>query len=157
MNEKKTWREIDKSRDRGTHRKSMPKKSSLEIALEDPVKKKFYLQEAEKLFMGKKGAPKHDKELTSLHEAYGTPDFDKKAKKYVEKYGMPGDWGDLMLLLDIKNETDIVINSLNAIKELLPQKGVLEKKGLKGKLKVLEMSHPESAIRDTVKEFLYYI
>jgi len=157
MNEKKTWREIDKSRDRGAQRKSTIKKSSLEKALEDPVKKKFYLQEAERLFMGKKGTSKHDKDLTSLHEAYGKADFDKKAKKYIEKYGMPHEWSDLMLLLDIKKETDIVINSLNAIKELLPQKGIMEKKGLKGKLKVLEMSHPESEIRETAKEFLYYI
>lgn len=157
MNEKKSWREIDKSRDRGLSRKKETKKSTLEMALEDPLKKKFYLQEAERLFMGKKGASKHDKDLQSLHESYGTPDFDKKAKKYVEKYGLPSEWGALMLFLDVKNETDIVINSLNAIKELLPQKGVLEKKGLKGKLKVLEMTHPESQVRDTVKEFLYYV
>jgi hypothetical protein len=157
MNEKKSWREIDKSRDRGFPGKSGRQKSALEVALEDPLKRKFYLQEAEKLFMGKKGDSKHDKDLKSLHEAYGAPDFDKKVKKYVEKYGMPEEWGDLMLLLDVKDATEIVINSLHAIKELLPKKGVMEKKGLKGKLKVIEMTHPESQVRDTVKEFLYYV
>jgi hypothetical protein len=149
---KKSWKEIDRKRDKGrSARNRKDKRSNLERALEDPRMKERYLKEAEKLFMGAKGRPQHSKDLMAIHESYGRAKFLSTVKHYVDTYGMPDDWGTLLLLLDIKNDSELVCKAIEALCELVDKKGTVEQKGLKSKLKVLSLIARDPQIRETAE------
>ncbi len=154
---KRSWREIDKMRDRGGRAKSRERESSessLEKALKNPRLKQQYLKEVENLFKGAKGRPEHAKDLMALHDAYGTKKFPKLAKKYVKTYGMPDEWGTLMLLLDLEGESQITIEAIEALARLYESKGPVEKKGLKSKLRIISMTSDDPDVRDTAETVL---
>lgn len=152
---KKSWREIDKLRDRSRHtRSSSEPKSMLERALDDPRLKKLYLKEAEKLFLGPKGTPEHDEALKRLKESYGKKAFEQAARDYVSKFGLPDEWGVLILLLDLKESPQIVCDAMERAKDMLDTKGPLEKTGFISKLKVLSMTSPDPDISEVAEEIL---
>ena len=149
---RKTWKEIDSMRDKGTARKdTRDRHSSLERALEDPKMRELYLKKAEELFMGVKGRPEHSKDLLAIHNSYGTTRFMTRVRHYVDTYGMPEDWGALLLLLDLKNAPDIVCKAIEALCTLIGEKGPIEQKGLKSKLKVLSLTAKDPDIRETAE------
>ena len=149
---KKSWKEIDRRRDRGrSARNRKDKRSDLERALEDPRMKERYLKEAEKLFMGAKGQPQHSKDLMAIYESYGKAKFLSTVRHYVDTYGMPDDWGALLLLLDIKNDSELVCKAIEALCELVDEKGAVEQKGLKSKLRVLSLIARDPQIRETAE------
>jgi len=152
---KKSWREIDKLRDRSRHtRSSSEPKSMLEQALDDPRLKKLYLKEAEKLFLGPKGTPEHDEALKRLKDSYGKKSFEQAARDYVSKFGLPDEWGVLILLLDLKDSPQIVCDAMEKAKDMLDTKGPLEKTGFVSKLKVLSMTSPDPDISEVAEEIL---
>ncbi len=153
---KKSWREIDAMRDRGgkARRGRSSEESALERALKDPRLKEKYLKEAENLFRGPKGRPEHAKDLQAVHDAYGTSRFPKVVKHYVETYGMPDEWGTLILLLDLQDDPETVIKAMEALQDLYDSKGSVEKKGLKSKLRVLSMTSEDMEVRDTAEMIL---
>lgn len=154
-NNKKSWREIDRMRDGGkSRRRGKKSKSTLEKALEDPRLREHYLLQAERLFMGAKGKPEHAKDLQAIHEAYGTKEFEAAVANYVEKYGMPEDWGTLLLLLDLKNNPEIVCKSISILSELSAEKGTVERKGLKSKLEIMSLTSKDYLIRETAEQHL---
>ncbi len=149
---RKTWREIDSMRDKGGARRDKKNGySSLERALEDPKLKGLYLKKAEELFMGVKGRPEHSKDLMAIHNSYGTSKFMSRVRHYVDTYGMPDDWGVLLLLLDLKNAPEIVCKAIEALCTLVKKKGPIEQKGLKSKLKVLSITAKDPLIRETAE------
>jgi len=149
---KKSWKEIDRRRDRGrSARNRKNERSDLERALEDPRMKERYLKEAEKLFMGAKGQPQHSKDLMAIYESYGKAKFLSTVRHYVDTYGMPDDWGALLLLLDIKNDSELVCKAIEALCELVDEKGAVEQKGLKSKLRVLSLIARDPQIRETAE------
>jgi len=149
---KKSWKEIDRRRDRGrSARNRKDERSDLERALEDPRMKERYLKEAEKLFMGAKGQPQHSKDLMAIYESYGKAKFLSTVRHYVDTYGMPDDWGALLLLLDIKNDSELVCKAIEALCELVDEKGAVEQKGLKSKLRVLSLIARDPQIRETAE------
>ncbi len=152
---KKSWREIDKLRDRSRHtRRTEEPKSMLEKALDDPRLKKLYLKEAEKLFLGPKGTPEHDEALKRLKESYGKRHFEEVARDYVERFGLPDEWGDLILLLDLEKSPNIVCDAMEKARELVSTKGPLEKAGFISKLKVLSMTSKDPDISEVAEEIL---
>ena len=149
---KKSWKEIDRKRDKSrSARNKKDKRSNLERALEDPRIKERYLKEAEKLFMGAKGQPQHSKDLMAIHESYGRAKFLSTVRHYVDTYGMPDDWGALLLLLDIKNDSELVCKAIEALCGLIEEKGPVEQKGLKSKLRVLSLTAMDPQIRETAE------
>ena len=149
---KKSWKEIDRMRGRNGsagHRKD--ERSNLEKALEDPRMKERYLQEAEKLFMGAKGRPEHSKDLMAIHESYGRRRFLSTVRHYVDTYGMPQDWGALLLILDIKNDPDLVCKAIEGLCELVGEKGTVERRGLESKLRVLSLTSKNPEIQETAE------
>ena len=147
---RESWKEIDRKRDRGRiARNGKDRRSKLERVLEDPRMKERYLREAEKLFMGAKGRPQHSKDLMAIHESYGRAKFLSAVRHYVDTYGMPDDWGALLLLLDIKNDSELVCKAIEALCELAEGKGTVERKGLKSKLRVLSLTARDPEIRET--------
>ncbi len=149
-----SWREIDRMRDRSPHtRRRDHSQTQVEKALKSKWLKERYLKEVEKLFAGKKGSKEHDKALEKIHKSYGTNRFHKAVRDYVKEYGLPEDWGTLILLLDHK-DGQIVCQALQALKELYPEKGLVEQQGFVSKVRVLSMTAKEDEVRDTALSVL---
>ena len=151
MAREKSWREIDRMRDRGGRRGP---RSTLERALEDPRLKQKYLEEAERLFMGPKGRPGHDRALEAIHAAYGSPAFPAKVKEYCEKYDFPEDWRTLILLLDLEGEPELVVRAMEALAEMAPEMKPTERKGFLSKLRLLALSSREPEVQELAEELL---
>ena len=152
---KKSWREIDNMRDRSRHtRPRSEPKSMLEKALDDPRLKKLYLKEAEKLFLGPKGTPEHDEALKKMKASYGKGTFEGAAREYVEHFGLPDDWGDIILLLDLESSPEIVCNAMKKAREMLNDKGPIERTGFISKLRVLSMTSRDPDIGEVAEEIL---
>jgi len=124
----------------------------LEKRLADPRIKSQYLKEVERLFQGAKGDPKHERDLQRLHDSYGTGRFKKQAKAYIKKYGLPEDWGALILMLDLEGETQIVIDVMEKLLEISTQLPGPKKKGLKSKLRTLGLTTKDMAIAEVAQE-----
>jgi len=129
-------------------------RSAMEQALENPRIKSQYLKEMERVFQGPKGDPGHEKDLQRLHDAYGSKRFEKQAVSYLKKYGLPDDWGALLLLLDLKNATETVLDVMEKLVELSAEKSRIEQKGLKSKLRTLAINTRDMAIADTAEALI---
>lgn len=149
---KLSWREIDKRKDKARSSKKVVK-SRLEKALENPTLKKYYLQEAEKLFSGPKDAER-ERRHAELRQLYGSPGFEAAALKYHELYGLPQDWSELLMFLDLKNEPDIAIQAMELLVGMAAEKNTLERSNLRAKLRFLSMTTEDTDIRDKANEYL---
>jgi hypothetical protein len=150
--EKLSWREIDKRRDR-THHYSSEGKSFKERTLRSDWAKKQHLREAEKFFQGKKGTEAYKAAHAALHEKYGTGDFQVAMANFLQQFGLPDDWGTLLLILDA-HEPKWVQEALRALKELYAKRSLIEQKGFKGKVKVLAMTTKDKNIRQECEKIL---
>ncbi len=126
----------------------------MEQALENPRIKSQYLKEMERVFSGPKGSKDHDKDLQRLHDAYGSARFEKQAAIYIKKYGLPDDWGALMLLLDLNKATDVVLEVMEKLVEISKGKSSLERKGLRSKLRTLALTTKNLEIADTAEALI---
>ncbi len=150
--EKLSWREIDKLRDRSRH-VSDERKSYRERTLKSEWVRKQHLREAEKLFQGVKGTAAYKKAYNLLHEKYGSAEFPKTLKSFLEQFGLPDDWGSLLLVLDYADPI-WAKEALQALKNMYPSRTLLEQKGFKGKLKVLATTYPDKQIRTECHKIL---
>ena len=150
--EKLSWREIDKMRDHSRHVSREPK-SLRERSLRSDWAKKQHLREADKFFLGKKGTDEYKKAYTALHDQYGTPKFEEAAKKFIDEFGPPDDWGTLILVLDAKDPA-VAAQALGPLKGLFEKRSPIEQKGLKGKLKILAMTAKDKNLREEVQKVL---
>ena len=149
--EKLSWREIDQRRDRSSHVSGG--KSYKERSLKSDWAKKQHLREAEKFFQGKKGTEAYKKAYTALHEKYGTPRFKEAAQKFIQEFGMPDEWGTLLLIMDI-NEPASVKDAIVAMKGMYEKRSPIEQKGFKGKLRILAMTAKDKNLRQEVEKIL---
>ena len=101
--------------------------------------------------MGAKGRPEHSKDLMAIHNSYGGTRFLSNVRYYVNTYGMPQDWGALLLILDIKNDSELVCKAIEGLCELVGEKGTVERRGLESKLRVLSLTARNSEIRETAE------
>jgi len=150
--EKLSWREIDKMRDHSRHVSREPR-SYQERSLRSDWAKKQHLKEAEKFFLGKKGTDEYKKAYAALHDKYGTPGFEEAAKKFIQEFGPPDDWGTLILLLDSKDPA-VAREALTPLKGLYEKRSPMEQKGLKGKLKILVMTARDKNLREEAQKML---
>src|SRR5512140_3463771 len=96
--ERPSWREIDQRRDRSggqrpARQAKVPKQQAEKVRLEA-------LAQAEALLKGKRVRPEYQTALRKLEEKHGTKQFAVYAKKFLEEYGLPEEWGALTRLLD---------------------------------------------------------
>jgi hypothetical protein len=150
--EKLSWREIDNLRNRSRH-VSDGNKSLQERSLKTDWARKQHLREADKFFLGKKGTETYKAAYASLHERYGTPQFAEALKDFIQEFGLPGDWGTLLLVLDTSNP-EWIKQALNLMKGMYPQKGLLEQRGFKGKVKVLASTTKDRSLRQECEKIL---
>jgi len=149
--EKLSWREIDQMRDRS--RPAGGGKSYKERSLRSDWAKKQHLREAEKFFQGKKGTEAYKKTYHALHEKYGTPGFKEAAQKFIQAFGMPDDWGTLLLLMD-SPEPAWIKDAIAAMKGMYEKRSPIEQKGFKGKLKILAITAQDKDVRKEVGKIL---
>ena len=142
--EKPSWRDIDRKRDRSRH-VSRDEQSRSEKSLQSTWAKDQYLKEVDKLFQGKKGSKEHKAALNAIHNNYGTSKFASSVKKYLEKYGIPDDWSTLMLLLDYKDD-EVLVQVIDALKDIAPERSRVERQGFKDKLEILAITASSSTI-----------
>ena len=99
----------------------------------------------DKLFQGKKGSKEHKAALNAIHNHYGTKKFASSVKKYLKKYGIPDDWSTLMLLLDYKDD-EVLVQVIDALKDIAPERSRVERQGFKDKLEILAITASSSTI-----------
>jgi hypothetical protein len=148
--ERPSWREIDQRRD-GTRRREkakprVPKKQAEMI-------RKQALAQAEALFKGKRGRPEYQQALKQLEASHGTKKFPILAKKFLEEYGLPEEWGALTRFLDY-GDPGVVVEVLQAMADQVDSRSQVEKQGFKGRLQVMVLTNPHQEVRDRAQEIL---
>ncbi len=149
--EKPSWRDLDRRRDRSRH------VASNDISIDNNPRwvRKQILREADKLFQGNNGpkklSPEQQKALNEVHKTFGTNKFSASVKRYLKEYGLPDDWGTLLLLLDF---TDVatIIEAIQGLKDLYPRQGLQEQQGFRSKLNIISMTSKDEKLRYFVEQ-----
>jgi hypothetical protein len=142
--ERPSWREIDRRRDRSRH-VSRDEPSKRQKSAQSSRAKQQYLKEMEKVFQGARGTKEHQTALNAIHRHYGTNKFSSSVKKYLKTYGLPNDWGTLILLLDFK-EHKVAIEAIETLKTLVADRPFMEREGFKNKLEILSLTASSSEL-----------
>jgi len=148
--ERPSWREIDQRRDGSPHRAKTPPpapKAQAELV------RKQALAQAEALFKGKRRRPEYQTDLKKLESGHGSKKFPTLAKKFLEEYGLPEEWGALTRFLDYDDPT-AVVSVLQAMAGQVDKRSRVEKQGFKGRLQVLALTNPYLEIRRAAEEIL---
>jgi hypothetical protein len=151
--ERPSWREIDQRRDGSSHRGKAPPPAP---KVQAEVIRQQALAQAEALFKGKRARPEYQTDLKKLEASHGSKKFSALAKKFLEDYGLPEEWGALTRLLDY-DDPAAVVAVLQAMAGQVARRTRVEKQGFKGRLHVLAVTslHPEirRAAEDILAEF----
>jgi hypothetical protein len=148
--ERPSWREIDQRRDGSSHRVKAP--PPVPKAQAESVRKQA-LAQAEALFKGKRSRPEYQTDLKKLEAAHGSKKFAPLAKKFLEEYGFPEEWGALTRLLDY-DDPRAAVAVLQAMAGQVEKRTRVEKQGFKGRLQVLALTSPHADIRRAAEEIL---
>ncbi|MBW1990594.1 MAG: hypothetical protein JRI59_00415 [Deltaproteobacteria bacterium] len=149
--ERPSWREIDARRDR-PHSRPLAKERRLPKKQAEWVRK-MALRQAEALFKGKRGRPEYQTALRELEEAHGTKKFPAVAKKFLQEYGLPEEWGILNLLLDVP-EPEVVTEVLRVMASQVASRSLVEKQGFKGRLQILALTNADAEVRQEAEEIM---
>ena len=148
--ERPSWREIDQRRDGSRHRGQAP--PPVPKVQAESIRQQA-LAQAEALFKGKRARPEYRTDLKKLEASHGTKKFPVLAKKFLEEYGLPEEWGALIRLLDYDDAT-AGVKVLQAMAAQAEQRSRVEKQGFKSRLQVLALTSPHPEIRRTAEEIL---
>ena len=106
----------------------------------------------ERLF-GKKGDAARYRLEERLRTAHGSENFLRTYKEYVKAYGMPVDIPLLLLLLDLKDEGE-VLKVLAAIDETAREAAQEHRNLVRGRLKNLEISTQSDSLAEAAADLL---
>jgi len=149
--ERPNWREIDQRRDRagGARPARQPKVPKKQAERE----RQLALAQAEALFKGKRAKPEYQKDLQKLEASHGTKRFAARAKKFLEEYGLPEEWGALNRLLDYP-EPAVLQEVLKAMAAQAGGRSRVEQQGFQGRLRVLALTSPYAEVRRGAEDLL---
>jgi hypothetical protein len=148
--ERPSWREIDQRRDGSRHRAKAPPPAPKAQA--ESIRQQA-LAQAEALFKGKRARPEYQTDLRKLETGHGSKKFPGLAKKFLEEYGLPEEWGALTRLLDY-DDPAAGVQVLQAMAGQVERRSRVEKQGFKGRLQVLALTSPHLEIRREAEEIL---
>ena len=152
--DKPSWSEIDKRKDRSQHVSRDKSEFNRKPSVKQEWAKKQYLKDIEKLFSGKKEETEEQKNARkNLSYLYGSSKFNNIVVDYVKKYGLPNDWGILILMLDHKDKK-IVMKTLTTLREMIDESSTAEREGFKSKVKILAMTAEDSALQELAEEIV---
>ena len=148
--EKPSWRDRDRKRDRSRH----VSQDDMGMGGSSPAwVRKEILKKAEKLFQGNVGKKvDHEKEKAKndIHRFFGTEKFSPAVKKYLKQYGLPEDWGTLLLLLDYKDGA-VMEEAIGMLQKLYEGQGLEERQGFRSKLNIIAMTTKDDHVRLVVE------
>ena len=148
--ERPSWREIDKRRDRSSHVGHVEKKGKKE-ALQDRWKTARQKEALDRLFLGDKGTPEHDKLYNNIHKTYGSNRFLGAVQRYIDKFGLPDDVSTLLLLLGSK-DVGITLLAIEKLKDIYPTVTPREKEDTIRKLSIIALTEKSSEIKQRAAE-----
>ncbi len=148
-----SWRDIDRRRDRSRHAPEARKRGPRVPKAQAEWVRKLVLRQAEALFKGKRGRPEYQEALKALEAHHGTKKFPATAKKFLEEYGLPEEWGALTRLLDYP-DPPVVAEVLEAMAAQLEARTRVEQQGFKGRLQILALTSPHEDLRRCAEELL---
>jgi hypothetical protein len=148
--ERLSWREIDQRRDGSRHRAQAPPRAP---KVQAELIRKQALAQAEALFKGKRARPEYQTDLKKLEAGHGSKKFPALAKKFLEEYGLPEEWGALTRFLDY-DDPATVAEVLQTMAGQAGKRSRVEKQGFKGRLQVLSLTSPHKEIRRMAEEIL---
>ena len=149
--ERPSWREIDRLRDGSRHGRSEPR-ARVNHKQQEKIRQEA-LKQAEALFVGKQQRPEYKKALAKLEDQRATPQFAAAAAKFFIDFGLPEDWGGLMLFLDYPDST-VVVEALQRLHQLAPSQSMTELQGLKGKLRTLSLTSRFLEVKEQAADIL---
>ena len=149
--ERPSWREIDQRRDRGTG--APPAKEPRRSKTQRESLRQQALAQAEAMFKGKRALPEYQTALKALEAHHGTKKFAATARKFLEAYGLPQEWGALHRLLDYPDQ-EVALQVLGALAEQVKSRSRVEQQGFKGRLQVLALTSPQGELRWMAEQIL---
>jgi hypothetical protein len=149
--ERPSWRDIDKKRDRSSHTKQEQREKK--EAPKDRWNVGRHKKALDQLFKGDKGTIEHEKLYTRIHKSYGSPGFVQNVIKYIEKYGPPDDASTLILSLDAK-KAEVMLLVMDKLKEIYSNVSGREKEDIRRKLSILALTDRSEDIKERASEIL---
>jgi hypothetical protein len=153
--ERPDWRELDRRKDRSGFygRQEKSQKGAKKEGPKDRWQSGRVKDALNRLFLGDKGTPEHDKLFNKLHSSYGSTSFLKHVNAYLTKYGLPDDAPTLLLILDTKDE-GIVTGAIEKLEERYNAFQTRPKEDVKRKLSILAMADKSKEVRKKATEVL---
>ncbi len=155
--EKPSWRELDRQRDKSGFYGRHEKKEKGEGASSDKPKDRWQtgkVKEAiDRIFMGKKGTLEHDKLYKKLHQSYGMGTFARHVSTYIEKFGIPDDAPTLLLIFDAKDPR-ISLGAIEKLHEVYPALSQEHKDDVLRKLSIVAQTDRSRDVRMRAEELM---
>ena len=152
--DKLSWSDIDKLKDRSKHASREKSDIKKKQTVREEWAKKQYMKEIEKLFSGEKEETEDQKQAqTLIAKHYGSSKFNSAVDQYVKKYGMPHEWGTLMLMLDHKN-IGTVTKALEVLRKKMHEGSEAEREGFKSKVKIIAMTADNDGLQELAEEIV---
>ncbi len=150
--ERPSWREIDKRRDRSAHVRQEKQEGG---GAGRPGAGRYdqgrYKQALEKLFQGKKGTLEYQKLYNKIHKSYGTTTFLAHVQKFTDAYGLPEDVSTLLLILDTKDPATMLA-AIDRLKEVSVGATPREKEDIRRKLSIIGMTDRSPDVKERARE-----
>lgn len=146
----RSWREIDRMRDRGGIAK-LPKTLSQKEGREKKTETRVAKQELEKLFSSSSVSKEKEGRVKHIQSLRGKPKYYEALTQYYKDYGVPKKWDEQMLFLDHKDAA-LVLMVLEELKKTAPLQALEKQKILGTKLRILSMSTFDSKLLNKIKE-----
>ena len=150
--ERPSWRDIDKKRDRSAHvsqdKKERPGGGRPGA---DRYEQGRYKEALEKLFQGKKGTLEYQKLYNKIHKSYGSTTFLKHVQNFTQAYGLPEDVSTLLLILDTKDPATM-LTAIDKLKEVFAGATAREKEDIRRKLSIIGMTDRSGDVKERARE-----
>ena len=153
--ERPDWRELDRRKDKSGFygRQEKGEKGAKKEGPKDRWQSGRIKDALDRIFLGDKGTPEHDKLYGKLHSSYGSGSFLKHVNTYMGKYGLPDDAPTLLLILDTKDE-GIVTETMEKLKAIYGSLQARQKEDVRRKLSILAMADRSQKTRQRAGEAL---
>ncbi len=150
--ERPSWRDIDKRRDRSAHvRQEKKERPGGGRPGAGRYEQGRYKEALEKLFQGKKGTLEYQKLYNKIHKSYGSSTFLAHVQRFIQAYGLPEDVSTLLLILDTKDSATM-LTAIDKLKEVFAGATAREKEDIRRKLSIIGMTDKSGDVRERARE-----
>ncbi|HAR96019.1 MAG TPA: hypothetical protein DCR97_08680, partial [Deltaproteobacteria bacterium] len=105
----------------------------------------------DRLFLGEKGTPEHDKLHNNIHKTYGTNRFPGAVQKYLDRFGPPDDVSTLLLLLGSK-DSGLILLAIDKLQNIGPTISQREREDARRKLSMLALTEKSEDVKERAAE-----